>query len=151
MRAGRVSEAGRAYLITTVTHRRERWFSSFAAGCFMSRRIAAADAWPGADIHAWVLMPDHIHVLLSLTGSTRLPALLNSFKGRSAFAFNRWRGRSGPLWLDGFHDRAVRREESLADVARYIIANPVRAGLAGGVAGYPFWDCEWTGPEGIGV
>jgi REP element-mobilizing transposase RayT len=46
----------------------------------------------------------------------------------------------GSLWDKGFHDHALRRDESLEKVGRYIIANPVRAGLVENPMDYPYWD-----------
>ncbi|MFB6261862.1 MAG: transposase, partial [Thiohalorhabdaceae bacterium] len=54
-----------------------------------------------------------------------------------------------PVWQPGFHDRAIRREEDLEAVARYVVANPLRAGLVDRIADYPHWDAAWldgTGP-----
>ena len=47
------------------------------------------------------------------------------------------------IWQSGFHDHALRREEDLAQLARYIVANPLRAGLAQRVGDYPHWDAAW--------
>jgi hypothetical protein len=47
------------------------------------------------------------------------------------------------LWQDGFHDRAVRRDEDIVAIARYIVANPLRAGLVERLADYPHWDAIW--------
>lgn len=52
--------------------------------------------------------------------------------------------RQGRLWQPGFHDHAVRREESLEAIARYIVANPLRAGLVKKVGDYPLWDAIWV-------
>ena len=49
----------------------------------------------------------------------------------------------GALWQCGFHDHALRREEDLLGVARYVVANPVRAGLVARVGDYPHWDAIW--------
>jgi hypothetical protein len=51
--------------------------------------------------------------------------------------------RAGAVWADGFHDRALRWEEQLVDVARYIVLNPVRAGLVARVGDYSYWDAIW--------
>lgn len=48
-----------------------------------------------------------------------------------------------PLWQKGFHDHAVRKEEDLPALARYVVANPVRAGLVQRVGQYPHWDAIW--------
>ena len=87
-------------------------------------------------------MPDHIHWLIELKKGT-LENVMQRFKSRSARAVNQARGSSGRLWQTGFHDRALRREENVLAVARYIIANPLRAGLVERVRDYPHWDAVW--------
>jgi hypothetical protein len=47
------------------------------------------------------------------------------------------------LWQDGFHDHGIRREEDLRKVARYIVGNPLRAGLVDNILNYPYWDAVW--------
>ncbi|MFO1311380.1 MAG: hypothetical protein U1F41_04875 [Burkholderiales bacterium] len=61
------------------------------------------------------------------------------FKGRTSRSI----GGGGGLWQRGFHDHALRREEDIVDVARYVVANPLRAGLVGRIGDYPFWNCAW--------
>jgi REP element-mobilizing transposase RayT len=48
------------------------------------------------------------------------------------------------LWQKGFHDRALRREDDLAEVARYVVSNPVRAGLVSKTGAYSHWDAIWV-------
>lgn len=52
---------------------------------------------------------------------------------------------SGGLWQPGFHDRAIRRQQDVRKAARYIVANPLRAGLVTDVLKYPYWDAVWMG------
>jgi putative transposase len=47
------------------------------------------------------------------------------------------------IWQSSFHDRALRSEAELKPAARYVIANPVRAGLVASVRDYPFWNAAW--------
>lgn len=87
-------------------------------------------------------MPDHLHWLVQLkTGS--LNQLMQRLKSRSAISLNRLHGTHGAIWQKGYHDRAIRDEEDLRDVARYIVANPLRAGLVKRIGDYPFWDATW--------
>ncbi len=109
----------------------------------MSRLISSPATWSGATLLAWVLMPDHWHGLVVLDESIALAKLMKSAKGTTARMFNLETGRQGFVWNDGFHDRALRRDEDLRAVARYIIANPIRAGLVDAVGHYPFWDAAW--------
>ncbi len=148
LRAGRTSEANRAYLLTTVTRHRAPLFVDWHPASTMSRYMASPDTWPGGQLVCWVLMPDHWHGVVVLTGGNTIPQLMNRAKGRSAFLFNRALGRAGAVWTDGFHDRAIRRDEDLVAVARYVVANPVRAGLVVSVGNYSFWDACWLGAEG---
>jgi putative transposase len=143
LRLGRYSETGRAYLVTTATANRVRWFADFAHACSMARQICRDGVWLGATVDAWVLMPDHVHVLLTLAPGSTLSTVVGRAFGRCAHAFNRQVGRCGPVWQPGFHDRALRTNEGLRAVARYIIANPLRAGLVDDVGNYAFWDVRW--------
>ncbi|AQL39713.1 transposase [Pseudomonas syringae pv. actinidiae] len=95
-----------------------------------------------ADSLAWVVMPDHIHWLLQLNGQS-LSRVVQRVKSKSAIAINRAKGCSGPFWQSGFHDISVRNEDSLVNYARYVVANPVRAGLVKSVRDYPLWDAVW--------
>jgi len=74
-------------------------------------------------------------------------ALFGRAKAVSAAAVNRLRACRSPVWHAGFHDRAVRREESLLAAARYLVANPIAAGLANSPGEYPFWGSVWPGIE----
>ncbi|MNN82247.1 hypothetical protein D3C81_1991650 [compost metagenome] len=53
-------------------------------------------------------------------------------------------GRKGSLWQQGYHDRALRRDEDLVKLARYVVANPLRAGLVEKLGDYPLWDAIWV-------
>jgi REP element-mobilizing transposase RayT len=96
-----------------------------------------------AKLLAWVLMPDHAHWLLQLGDAEPLPLVVGRMKARSARAVNRLRGEKRPVWASAWHDQAVRKNEDLRSVARYIVANPLRAGLVQSVSDYPFWDAAW--------
>ncbi|TDV54562.1 REP element-mobilizing transposase RayT [Pseudomonas graminis] len=92
---------------------------------------------------AWVVMPDHFHWLVEL-GECELEILVLGVKSHTARNVNKSLDRSGRFWQRGFHDRAIRYEEDLQSVARYIIANPIRAGLVSRVQDYPLWDAIWV-------
>ncbi len=64
-------------------------------------------------------------------------------KAFSARDIHREEGGCGPVWSRAYHDRALRRDEDILAVARYIIANPLRAGLVQRVGDYPYWNATW--------
>jgi REP element-mobilizing transposase RayT len=68
---------------------------------------------------------------------------MQRIKGHSAISINRVFANQGQLWQKGFHDRAIRKEEDLQAIARYVVANPLRAGLVDKIGDYPLWDAIW--------
>ena len=142
LRIGRVSLPRQAYLLTAVTRHRKALFldpqlASTASQC-MIRRESLGDA----DLLCWVLMPDHWHGLVQLGDGDGLSRVMNRMKTSVSRQLQTQHGR-GDVWAPGFHDRALRSEEDLRAIARYIVANPVRAGLVGHVCDYPYWNCVW--------
>ena len=91
---------------------------------------------------AWVIMPDHLHWLFELRSAT-LSEVMKRVKSRSTLTINRARRTQGAFWQNGYHDRAVRVDDDLIKTARYIIANPLRAGLVEHVGAYSLWDAAW--------
>jgi len=92
---------------------------------------------------AWVLMPDHAHWLLQLGEKDKLGTVVNRLKSSSSRMANRVLARCGTTWEPAYHDHALRAEEDLINIARYIIANPLRAGLVKRIGDYPFWNAIW--------
>jgi putative DNA methylase len=85
-------------------------------------------------LHAAVVMPDHVHLLLTPgrddEGATYgLSQIVSAIKGRSAREVNQALGRSGHVWQPERFDRALRSHERVRAQAEYICQNPVRAGL----------------------
>ena len=81
------------------------------------------------DLHAWVIMPNHVHLLL--TPHTNVSSLLCSLKGYSARQANRLLVCTGQLfWQNESYDHLVRDGEEFERIERYIVNNPVKAGLA---------------------
>jgi len=142
LRAGRFSETQRIYLLTATTENRETLFSNFTVGRIVVTELKAAQQDGLANSLAWVLMPDHLHWLIALQQGS-LSGLMRRIKGRSAKRVNALSGRQGKLWQDGFHDRALRREEDILPAARYVVANPLRAGLVSKIGDYSMWDAVW--------
>lgn len=143
LRQGRVSIPGTAYLLTTVTADRQTLFGDFDCARCAIRELRRLDEQQRCTTMAWVLMPDHLHWLMTLHEGARLAELMRDFKGRSARAINRMRKLSGPVWQRAFHDHAVRDDEDVRRIARYIAANPLRAGLVKDIGQYPHWDAIW--------
>jgi REP element-mobilizing transposase RayT len=146
LRKGRYSEPGREYLVTTVTHQRHPWFTDLTTARLLVKEMQRLQEEGVTVWLAWVIMPDHFHALLSLTGQISLGAVMNRLKGRSARAINARLGRAGDFWQTSFHDHALRSEEDRLEIARYVVANPLRAGIVERLGDYPHWDSVWLSP-----
>ena len=137
LRRGRFSQAEQIYLLTLVTSNRSAVFGNFPAARQAVRAMHDHSVISGAETLAFVVMPDHVHWLMRLLGTVSLGELVRRFKAKVTLAL----GKS--VWQRGFHDHALRRDEDLVTVARYVVANPVRAGLVRHIGDYPHWNAVW--------
>ena len=137
LRLGRHSLAGQIYLVTMVTGQRQPVFADLYAARALIGVLREEERLERALTWAFVLMPDHLHWLMQLGTKVSLSGCVQGVKSMCS----RRMGRS--VWQAGFHDRALRREEDMRSVARYIVANPLRAGLAEDLGSYPHWDARW--------
>jgi len=143
LRRGRYSHAGGIYLITTTTYSREPIFLDFRLACAAAAVITDRQSLGDSQLLAWVLMPDHLHLLLRIGMRDTMATVIGRIKSRSATAVKRAGMRCVPVWFGGYHDRAVRQDDDVRRVARYVVANPIRAGLVQRCEDYPFWDAIW--------
>jgi REP element-mobilizing transposase RayT len=142
LRIGRFDEPSRIYSLTGKTHERRPVFSDWKIGRLLVHEFTHAQELQLVEPIAWVVMPDHFHWLIELRTGT-LADVMRRVKSRSAKAVNYRLKSNGRVWQSGFHDRAIRREEDLKAIARYIVLNPVRAGLVDRIGDYPLWDAMW--------
>lgn len=148
LRKGRCSISGQHYLVTTVCQGRARRFATWLEASRVAAALSEPRLWRSARLHSWVLMPDHLHFMVEL-GAEPLPKLVQRVKAITARTWNLARGsRGSTLWMPGYHDRALRREEDLRIAAGYMIDNPLRAGLVESIGDYPYWDAVWLGGPG---
>jgi putative transposase len=141
LRKGRVSARG----TTPFTD-----FQSSSAVCCAFQLTARQSS---ITLLAWVLMPDHAHWLLQLHNGGQLSDAVAALKRNGAGAFNRHQNmhRGKRVWQSGFYDRALRHDEDMVATARYVVANPLRAGLVAALGDYPYWDAIWLGRREIAV
>ncbi|OOG11713.1 REP-associated tyrosine transposase [Pseudomonas sp. C9] len=143
LRTGRYAEPNRIYLLTTNTLDREPVFTDFALGRLVVHQFRQAQKLGFVNSLAWVVMPDHFHWLVELQKCS-LSNLMRQTKSLIARDVNLFSNRKGPLWQQGYHDRALRRDEDLVKMARYVVANPLRARLVERLGDYPLWDAIWV-------
>jgi len=82
-------------------------------------------------------MLDHLSVLAYGTSEDAdLREFVVHFKKLTGFEYARLMGKR--LWQPGYYDRVLQDDESTEAIARYVLENPIRAGLAQNLGGYPF-------------
>ena len=89
-------------------------------------------------LHAWVVMPNHVHVLITPLYGNSLSSIVHSWKSFTAKEANKLLGRAGPFWQSDYFDRFIRNEEHWQRVIAYIHENPVRAGLCATPEEWPY-------------
>jgi len=89
-------------------------------------------------LHEFVLMPDHLHLLLTPAESTSLEKALQLIRGGSSHEIHRVRGSNSQIWQSGFHESRVRDWNDYKNKLDYIHFNPVVAKLVGRPQDWPY-------------
>ena len=89
-------------------------------------------------LFAWVVMPNHVHVLFEPLHEHRVGSIVKSWKSFTAKAINRRKKTSGRFWAPDYFDRFIRDEAHFTSARFYIEQNPVKAGLAPSADAWPF-------------
>jgi REP element-mobilizing transposase RayT len=101
---------------------------------------------------AWVVMPNHVHLLLTPLSGYTLSSIMHSLKSYTAREANKLLRREGALWQEEYFDRFIRDAKHYAQTIAYIEANPVKAGLCLHPEDWPYGSArkrrerEHTGP-----
>ncbi|MFA4943322.1 MAG: transposase [Lentisphaeria bacterium] len=118
----------------------ERWLDQGIGGCQLAAEEIRAELMTCLHrfdgerhhLHAYVVMPNHVHLLIEPTAGDTLATLLKGIKGASAKLINARLGRTGAFWQDESHDHIVRSEAQYEHYRAYIRGNPGKAKLAAG-------------------
>jgi REP element-mobilizing transposase RayT len=93
-------------------------------------------------LHAWVIMPNHAHLLFSVAPAGALDKIIASWKRFSANQIQQRIGGAGGIWQKDYFDRLIRNEEHFQNVIRYIRNNPVKAKLS--TSEYLHYQAPWA-------
>lgn len=121
----------------------ERWSDAGFGDCLLRdseiRKMVADAFWffdarfgkgeTRYEIGDFVIMPNHVHLLVRPLREWKLGQLVHSWKSFTAHQINKALNRSGSLWMDERFDHLVRNSDSLSKFQSYIINNPLKAGL----------------------
>lgn len=96
---------------------------------FYLRRLGAASRKHGCAIHAYVLMSNHVHLLMSPASTSSVAGTIQSVGRSYVQVFNRRYERTGTLWEGRYRATLVDSDSYLLACMRYVELNPVRAGI----------------------
>ena len=143
LRSGRVSIPGQAYILTWATSERRPILHPLDGARAMIRSLIHSDGCGWTETFAFVVMPDHVHWCIRLGYEKCLSDIVCSVKRYSARELKTLTSLNDRIWQSGFHDRALRSGDDLVATSRYVVANPLRAGLAHKIGDYAHWDAVW--------
>jgi len=116
-------------LITTNVARHEPLFSDENAAKALVLTLKEAAAETKVTVFAYVIMPDHLHIIAGPTERSSHGQFMRLVKGRFAHRWNRLHDGHGAIWQARFHEKALRTERALLAAIDYVHHNPVAAGL----------------------
>jgi putative transposase len=90
------------------------------------------------NLHDFVIMPDHVHLLLTVEDEMTIEKAMQLIKGRFSHRLSHECGHKGEVWQRGFSEAQVMNRDSFESYRSYIAENPVKAGLAATADEYPF-------------
>jgi putative transposase len=97
------------------------------------------------DLIAWVIMPNHVYVLIECNVAWPLNKIVQSWKSYTAKRANDALSRTGQFWQPDYFDRAARNPDETEAIARYIEYNPVAAGLTKSAVDWTFGSAGYRG------
>lgn len=105
---------------------------------FLLAVLAEESKQHGVDVHAYVLMSNHIHLLLTPQTDQALPRMMQALGRRYVRHFNQRHGRTGTLWEGRYRSTVIQSERHLLACMVYLDLNPVRAGMVSDPSEHPW-------------
>jgi len=124
----------RTYFVTAVTAQRRRFFQVTSTAELFQRTILDYRGQGKFLLHAYVVMPDHFHALITPAPDVSLEKAMQFIKGGFAFRLK----SKLDVWTRGFNESQIMNEVKFVNCVRYIVENPVRRGFASSPEAYPF-------------
>jgi len=119
----------RTFFVTTKTSMGRRLLQSDRNATLLIDVLRSLVRERKFELHDFVIMPDHVHLLITVRGGTTIEKAMQWVKGRFSFRLARELGNSGEVWQRGFSEVRIIGKESFEKHTEYIAQNPLNAGL----------------------
>jgi putative transposase len=130
----RAPQETRTYLVTAVTAQRRSIFQVTGTAELFQQTILDYRSQGKFLLHAFVIMPDHFHALITPAPDVSLEKAMQFIKGGFSFRLK----SKMDVWIRGFNESQIMTEEKFMNCVQYIEENPVRRGLASTPQAHPF-------------
>jgi putative transposase len=130
--------SARTFFATTKTHAGRRLLQSERNATLLIDVLRSYMAAGKFKVRDFVVMPDHVHLLLSVGGDSTIEKAMQLIKGRFSYRLKHECGYLGEVWQVGFSESRADDAASLERYRKYIAQNPVKAGLAERAGEFPY-------------
>ena len=133
-----IARTSRTFFVTTKTSMGRALLQSDRNAMLFIDVLRSYVAGKKFKVHDFVVMPDHVHLFLTVGGEMSIEKAVQFIKGGFSYRLKRECGYSGEVWQRGFSEVRVNDEDSFAKHREYIAQNPVKRGLVSEPGDYPY-------------
>jgi putative transposase len=147
----RIQSSSRTFFVTTKTSMGRALLQSERNAMLLVDVLRTYAAARKFEVHDFVVMPDHVHLLITVHEDTTIERAVQSIKGGFSYRLRKEFGCEGEVWQRGFSEVRVNDVESYRRHREYIAQNPVKAGLVGSPEEFPFCFTSLTRQKAQGL
>jgi putative transposase len=136
--AANILNPSRTFFVTTGTAMGRRLLQSERNSELLIDVLRSLVAERRFELHDFVIMPDHMHLLLTVYDEMTIEKVMQLIKGRFSHRLSHESGYKGEVWQRGFTEVQVMNRENFEKHSEYIAQNPVKAGMAASPDEFPF-------------
>ena len=136
--SSQILSASRTFFVTTNTSMGRAFLQSERNAKLLIEVMRSYVAAREFRLHDFVVMPDHVHLLITVHGDTTVERAMQLIKGRFSYRLRNEFGHAGEVWQRGFSEVRVDSRESFLRHREYIAQNPVKARLVDSTEAFPY-------------
>jgi putative transposase len=133
-----ILSSDRIFFVTTKTSMARRLLQSERNAMLLIDVLRSNVATGKFQLHDFVIMPDHVHLLMTLPGNMTIEKAMQLIKGGFSYRLKKEFGFQGEIWQRGFSEVRINDGQSFLQHREYIVQNPVKAGLVDTAEQYPY-------------
>jgi putative transposase len=134
----KILSSARVFFATTKTSMARRLLQSERNAMLLIDVLRSNVAAGKFQLHDFVIMPDHLHLLMTLPADITIEKAMQLIKGGFSYRLKKEFGYQGEVWQRGFSEVRIRDRQSFFEHRDYIVQNPVKAGLVDAAEQYPY-------------